>query len=217
MPFVDILIFAIIAIFLVMRLRNILGSREGFEQRQDNRPVQSEIESESVQEKKVVPLRPAQLHGSGLEAVRLADPSFSDDTFMQGAESAFGMILNAFADGDLAQLRRLLSFELYEEFSESIRLRNQNGDELSISILSIDDVQLTHGQVVEKIASVTVTFVSTQTRLLTDRAGIVLEDESMKSASLTDIWVFERDTQLDDPNWKLVETRIPEEEDIEAE
>ena len=61
MPFVDILIFAIIAIFLVMRLRNILGSREGFEQQQDNRPVQPELESESVQEKKVVPLRPAQL------------------------------------------------------------------------------------------------------------------------------------------------------------
>ncbi len=217
MPFVDILIFAIIAIFLVMRLRNILGSREGFEQRQDNRPVQTEIESETVREKKVVPLRPTQLNGSDLEAVRRADPTFSDDTFMQGAASAFGMILNAFADGDLAQLRRLLSFELYEEFSESIRLRNQNGDELSISILSIDDVQLTHGQVVENIASVTVTFVTTQTRLLTDSAGTVFEDESMESASLTDIWVFERDTQLDDPNWKLVETRVPEEGAGEAE
>ncbi len=217
MPFVDILIFAIIAIFLVMRLRNILGSREGFEQRQDNRPVQTENESESIQEKKVVPLRATQLDGSGLEAVRRADPSFSDDTFMQGAASAFGMILNAFADGDLAQLRRLLSFELYEEFSESIRMRNQNGDELSISILSIDDVQLTHGQVIEKIASVTVTFVTTQTRLLTDRSGTVLDDESMEAARHTDIWVFERDTQLDDPNWKLVETRVPEEGDSEAE
>ena len=217
MPFVDILIFAIIAIFLVMRLRNILGSRDGFEQRQDNRPVQTELESESVQEKKVVPLRPAQLDGLGLEAVRRADPSFNDDAFMQGAASAFGIILNAFADGELAQLRRLLSFELYEEFSESIRLRNQNGDELSISILSIDDVQLTHGQVVEKIASVTVTFITTQTRRLTDSAGIVLEDESVEAASLTDIWVFERDTQLNDPNWKLVETRVPEEGDSEAE
>lgn len=216
MPFVDILIFAIIAIFLVMRLRNILGSREGFEQRQDNRSVQTEIESESVQEKKVVSLRPKQQDSSGLEAVRRADPSFSDDTFMQGAASAFELILNAFADGDLAQLRRLLSFELYEEFSESIRLRNQNGDKLSISILSIDDVQLTHGQVVENIASVTVTFITTQTRVLADSAGAVLEDESMESSSLTDIWVFERDTQLDDPNWKLVETRVPEEGDSKA-
>ena len=70
---------------------------------------------------------------------------------------------------------------------------------------------------VEKIASVTVTFVTTQTRLLTDSAGTVLEDESMESVSLTDIWVFERDTQLDDPNWKLVETRVPEEGESEAE
>jgi predicted lipid-binding transport protein (Tim44 family) len=135
---------------------------------------------------------------------------------MQGAASAFGMVLSAFADSDVTQLRRLLSFELYEEFSESIRLRNKNGDELGIEIISIDDVQLTDGQVVDNIASVTVTFVSTQTRTLTDRDGVVLEEDSMESNELTDIWVFERDTQLDDPNWKLVETRVPEAEDDEA-
>ena len=216
MPFVDILIFAVIAIFLIMRLRNILGSREGFEQKQDNRPIQPVNQAESAREKKVVPLRPSQLDGNGLEAVRRADPNFSDDTFLQGAASAFGMVLSAFADGDVTQLRRLLSFELYEEFSESIRLRNKNGDELGIEIISIDDVQLTDGQVVDNIASVTVTFVSTQTRTLTDRDGVVLEEDSMESAELTDIWLFERDTQLDDPNWKLVETRVPEEEDDEA-
>ena len=216
MPFVDILIFAVIAIFLIMRLRNILGSREGFEQKQDNRPIQPVNQAESAREKKVVPLRPSQLDGTGLEAVRRADPNFSDDTFMQGAASAFGMVLSAFADGDVTQLRRLLSFELYEEFSESIRLCNKNGDELGIEIISIDDVQLTDGQVVDNIASVTVTFVSTQTRTLTDRDGVVLEEDSMESSELTDIWVFERDTQLDDPNWKLVETRVPEEEDDEA-
>lgn len=216
MPFVDILIFAVIAIFLIMRLRNILGSREGFEQKQDNRPIQPVNQAESAREKKVVPLRSSQLDGSGLEAVRRADPNFSDDTFMQGAASAFDMVLSAFADGDVTQLRRLLSFELYEEFSESIRLRNKNGDELGIEIISIDDVQLTDGQVVDNIASVTVTFVSTQTRTLTDRDGVVLEEDSMDSTELTDIWVFERDTQIDDPNWKLVETRVPEEEDGEA-
>ena len=216
MPFVDILIFAVIAIFLIMRLRNILGSREGFEQKQDNRPIQPVNQAESAREKKVVPLRPSQLDGTGLEAVRRADPNFSDDTFMQGAASAFGMVLSAFADGDVTQLRRLLSFELYEEFSESIRLRNKNGDELGIEIISIDDVQLTDGQVIDNIASVTVTFVSTQTRTLTDRDGVVLEEDSMESSELTDIWVFERDTQLDDPNWKLVETRVPEEADDEA-
>ena len=216
MPFVDILIFAVIAIFLIMRLRNILGSREGFEQKQDNRPIQPVNQAESAREKKVVPLRPSQLDGTGLEAVRRADPNFSDDIFMQGAASAFGMVLSAFADGDVTQLRRLLSFELYEEFSESIRLRNKNGDELGIEIISIDDVQLTDGQVVDNIASVTVTFVSTQTRTLTDRDGVVLEEDSMESTELTDIWVFERDTQLDDPNWKLVETSVPEEEDDEA-
>ncbi|MBT7219757.1 MAG: TIM44-like domain-containing protein, partial [Alphaproteobacteria bacterium] len=95
-------------------------------------------------------------------------------------------------------------------------LRNKNGDELDIEILSIDDVTLTDGQVVDNIASVTVTFESIQTRTLTDSDGAIQEDESMEAAELTDIWVFERDTQLDDPNWKLVETRVPEEGDVEA-
>ena len=126
------------------------------------------------------------------------------------------MVLSAFAEGDVTQLRRLLSFELYEEFSESIRLRNKNGDEIDIEILQIDDVTLTDGQVVDNIASVTVTFESIQTRTLTDSDGAIQEDESMEAAELTDIWVFERDTQLDDPNWKLVETRVPEEGDGEA-
>ena len=133
-----------------------------------------------------------------------------------GAASAFGMVLSAFAEGDVTQLRRLLSFELYEEFSESIRLRNKNGDELDIEILSIDDVTLTDGQVVDNIASVTVTFESIQTRTLTDSDGAIQGDDSMEAAELIDIWVFERDTQLDDPNWKLVETRVPDEGDREA-
>jgi predicted lipid-binding transport protein (Tim44 family) len=135
---------------------------------------------------------------------------------MQGAASAFGMVLSAFAEGDVTQLRRLLSFELCEEFSESIRLRNKNGDELDIEILSIDGVTLTDGQVIDNIASVTVTFESIQTRTLTDSDGAIQEDESMEAAELNDIWVFERDTQLDDPNWKLVETRVSEEGDGEA-
>ena len=146
-------------------------------------------------------------NGEGLEAVRQADPSFRDDEFIQGASSAFSMVLQAFADGDLSTLRRLLAFELYEEFAQSIHNRNKEGDHLTIVVNSIDDIQLTDGSVKDFIASVTVTFVSEQSRTVKNNAGDIVEDESEERAVITDIWIFERDTQLDDPNWKLVETQ----------
>lgn len=212
MPFIDILIFAAIALFLIFRLRSILGNRDGFEQK---RPEQSafdatvQTENENSAPKKIVPLRAnnAVANGEGLEAVRRADPSFKDDDFMQGAAGAFSLILQAFADGDLATLRRLLAFELYEEFASSVHTRNKEGDQLAITVQSIDDVQLVDASVKDFIASVTVKFVSQQSRVVTDKDGQVIDDESEKQATITDIWVFERDTQLNDPNWKLVETQ----------
>ena len=212
MPFIDILIFAAIALFLIFRLRSILGNRDGFEQK---RPEQSafdatvQTENENSAPKKIVPLRAnnAVANGEGLEAVRRADPSFKDDDFMQGAAGAFSLILQAFADGDLATLRRLLAFELYEEFASSVHTRNKEGDQLAITVQSIDDVQLVDASVKDFIASVTVKFVSQQSRVVTDKDGQVIDDESEEQATITDIWVFERDTQLNDPNWKLVETQ----------
>ena len=212
MPFIDILIFAAIALFLIFRLRSILGNRDGFEQK---RPDQSafdataQTENDNSAPKKIVPLRANNplANGEGLEAVRRADSSFKDDEFMQGAASAFSFILQAFADGDLATLRRLLAFELYEEFAGSVHTRNKEGDQLAITVHSIDDVQLFDATVKDFIASVTVKFVSQQSRVVKDKDGQVIEDESEEQATITDIWVFERDTQLNDPNWKLVETQ----------
>ena len=214
MPFIDILIFAAIALFLIFRLRSILGNRDGFEQK---RPEQSAFDGKAQTEndnapKKVIPLQskktaPKMANGQGLDSVRQVDPSFRDDEFMQGAAGAFSMVLQAFADGDLSTLRRLLAFELYEEFAQSIHIRDKEGDQLTITVHAINDVQLTDGSVKDFIASVTVTFVSEQSRTVKNNVGIVVEDESEEQAVITDIWVFERDTQSDDPNWKLVETR----------
>ena len=212
MPFIDILIFAAIALFLIFRLRSILGNRDGFEQK---RPEQSafdsavQTENDNSAPKKIVPLRAnnALANGEGLEAVRRADSSFKDDEFMQGAASAFSFILQAFADGDLATLRRLLAFELYEEFASSVHTRNKEGDQLAITVHAIDDVQLIDATMKDFIASVTVKFVSQQSRVVKDKDGQIIEDESEDQATITDVWIFERDTQLNDPNWKLVETQ----------
>jgi len=203
MPFVDILIFAVIAVFLIFRLRSILGSREGFEQK----PSSSPLSDRASDAENIISLHGEKANGEGLEAVKRLDKQFSEDSFSQGAASAFGMILSAFAEGDIASLRRLLGYDLYEDFSESIRQRAKEGDELSITIHDIQDVNLLDGEVSQNIASVTVKFTSIQSRKLADKDGVVIEEESFDETELTDIWVFERDISLADPNWKLVETR----------
>ena len=96
---------------------------------------------------------------------------------------------------------------LYEEFAQSVHARDKEGDHLTIVVHAIDDIQLTDGSVKDFIASVTVKFVSEQSRTVKNSAGDLIEDESEEQAVITDIWVFERDTQLNDPNWKLVETQ----------
>ena len=211
MPFVDILIFAIIAVFLVLRLRNILGTRDGYEQKPDEMyraqsAPDAQANDQSAAPDNIVPLRPEALSGSDLAAIKKADPSFQEDQFLQGAASAFQMVLHAYAEGDLSQLRRLLGYDLFNEFSEAIRQRNADNESLSLTIDQIDDVQLLDGELVDGIASVTVRFVSQQSRHVFDGDGNEIMDDAADKESIIDVWTFERDTQIADPNWKLVET-----------
>ena len=227
MPFIDILIFAIIAVFLIFRLRSILGNRDGFEQKNKNRfdassgqaanknDGQNNAQNNGGGQSNVVPIhgKNKSADGTGLAAVRNADPKFADDEFQQGAAGAFELILNSFATGDLSSLRRLLSFELYEEFAASIHERTKAGEQLGIIVHKIEDVELLNGYVSDLIASITVRFVSVQTRTLKDGDEKIIEEESCENAKMIDVWVFERDVQLNDPNWKLVESQAENEEE----
>ena len=210
-PFVDILIFAIIAIFLIFRLRNMLGTRDGYEQTPEETGQMRTIQPEKPSSAKIVPLRPESLSGSDVKAIKKADPTFDEAQFLQGATAAFGMVLTAFAEGDLSQLRRLLGYDLFNEFSDSIRSRNADGESLSIHIQSIDEAAITEAVLNDGVASVTVRFVSQQSRIFRNSDGDEIVDDDAPQGPLIDIWTFERDVQITDPNWKLVETATEEE------
>ena len=122
------------------------------------------------------------------------------------------MILTAYADGDLAKLKRLLGYDLLQSFTQSIQQRVREGESLKIVLDELRDVRITDAKVFDNVASVTVEFQSTQTRILTDSDGEAIEDEDTGTRDLIDIWTFERDLTLDDPNWKLAETEVPDEE-----
>ncbi|MEL0024463.1 MAG: Tim44/TimA family putative adaptor protein [Alphaproteobacteria bacterium] len=208
MPFIDIIIFAVIAVLLVLRLRSVLGQRTGYE---DSKRAQETSESF---EDKPVQLHPRQNNsindGHGIEALKRADRSFSESQFMDGAQMAFGMILTAYAEGDLAQLKRLLGYDLLQSFTQSIQQRARDKETLAINLEKIKQASIIDAKVFDNVASVTVEFQSVQTRTITDDDGNVIDDEDTGTLDLVDIWTFERDLTLDDPNWKLAETESPD-------
>ena len=210
MPFIDILIFAVIAAFLIFRLRSILGNRDGFEKPQKVSQPESPGDNIINFKSKVTDSEVATLNGSGLKELRKLDTSFKDEEFLSGAKAAFPLILNAFSQGDLGSLRRYVGFDLYEEFASAVHQRDAVGENLKIDIEQVNDIQLLDAQISEGIATVTVKYDSVQSRILTDNDGSVVEDDSISSEDIEDIWIFERDIRSADPNWKLVETGIVE-------
>lgn len=210
MPFIDIIIFAVIAVLLVLRLRSVLGQRSGYDEQpsRDNRFDKGSADVISIDSGR----RADFADGHGLDALRKVDRSFSEKQFLNGAAGAFQMILSAYADGDLAKLKRLLGYDLLQSFTQSVQQRSQDGESLSITLDELRDVRIVGAKVFDNTASVTVEFQSTQMRILTDSDGTTIEDEDTGTRDLIDIWTFERDLTLDDPNWKLAETESPDEE-----
>ena len=213
MPFIDILIFAVIAVLLVLRLRSVLGQRSGYEQPQDNQVKESFADKGNapIQFPKVAD-KSTKISGSGLDALRRADRKFNEKEFVQGATAAFDMILAAFADGDQAQLQRLLSYDLLQSFMQTIHDRTAAKESLEITINDIREVSILNVELVDSVASITVHFHTTQTRIARDEHGDVMEDSDTEPQEFIDIWTFERDLTLSDPNWKLAETESADED-----
>ena len=207
MPFIDILIFAVIAILLALRLRSVLGQRTGYEQPQDKN------EKESFADKGNAPIpfpkavdTNAKISGSGLDALRRADRQFDEKAFIGGATAAFQMILSAYAEGDQAQLKRLLGYDLLQSFVQSINARVSAKESLEITVNEIREVSILNVELVESVASITVHFHTLQTRIARDADDAIIDESETEPQEFIDIWTFERDLTLSDPNWKLAET-----------
>lgn len=224
--FFDIIIFAAIAVFLGLRLRSVLGRRTGNERQRD--PFKPVAPREDAARDKVVPLpdrlRPPQAepgHAAseapadagpalpGLDQIRGADPSFSPGGFLAGARAAFEMIVGAYAAGDAATLRPLLSDEVFENFNNAIKARNRAKETLETTLVGITSADIVEAELQGRIALVTVKFVSEQVNVTRDAEGRVVEGDPSTVAKVTDIWTFSRNTRARDPNWTLVATRSP--------
>jgi predicted lipid-binding transport protein (Tim44 family) len=135
-----------------------------------------------------------------------ADPGFDPGQFLDGAKSAYEMIVMSFAEGDEATLRQLLSDEVFEGFEQAIREREARGERVESNLVGIDRADIVEAEVKNRVAYVTVKFVSKLISVTRDAEGEVVEGDPKRVREVTDIWTFCREVNSKNPNWKLVAT-----------
>lgn len=198
--FLDIILLAMVAGFIALRLRSVLGRRTGSEPRQKP-PTDTD---ESVQKGEVLPFpdsrKQADLNAilqdgpaaSGLSHISAADRNFNPVDFMGGAKAAYQMIVESFAKGDTAALRPLLSDSVYQHFARAIADRAPGST--APRSPHIRSAEFVDASLKGPIAEITIKFVSD------------LNDDKNAPEEIIDIWTFSRDITSSDPNWALSAT-----------
>jgi predicted lipid-binding transport protein (Tim44 family) len=218
---IDIIICAVIAILLLARLWKVLGERDEGEARRPNpfiaqpkpkdpslTPVISGDPNRAAPAALPPPLRaaPNSLAG-GFEQIKTLDPAFDEKRFLENARTSFIAIITAFAKGDTAQLVTLVDPVVLTHFQDAIDHRVKAQQTMENKIGKITDADPIAARIDGARAFITVKFTSEQENVLRDAGGQVIGGEPGKVESVTDIWVFSRDTAALDPKWRLAETR----------
>ncbi|WP_158747109.1 Tim44/TimA family putative adaptor protein [Acidisphaera sp. L21] len=211
---IDLVLLGMVAAFLVLRLRGILGRRDGFEPNQGAaRPVGSRPSGpviDGTAEPVVVPTRPmpdtASPLGQTLAQMRRVDGSFDAEHFLNGAEAAFRLIVTEFAAGNAAALRPLLTDETFAIFEGAIKTREEAGETQTSEIRSIHQATIEAATLQGSEAEITVRFVSDQISQTLDRDGkhVSGADAVME---LRDDWSFVRNLAHPGPAWRLAHAR----------
>lgn len=224
MQHLDIIIFAIVAVVIALRLRSVLGQRHEDEPRRPNPfgvPKAGKEEDDegfmlSPKHEAALPpqalppppvLAPESLSGA-LTLIKQRDPAFDEKSFLQGARSAFTLIVGAFARGDLETLRKYLGPDVYDAFSRAVQTRQAAGQRLETNILTIKEAEVARARLTGDVARLTVRFVSEQTNVTYDTQGQVVEGSAAQREQIEDVWSFARNLKQADPNWLLVETHV---------
>jgi predicted lipid-binding transport protein (Tim44 family) len=212
--FLEILILAAVAGFLAFKLYSVLGKRTGNERSPQDRlgPLQRRAETAPqvlTTEPKATPAAveaPANPVAAALVDIKLADRAFDTDKFLSGARAAYEMIVTAFAKGDRAALKGLLSDDVYNTFETAIRAREAKKERIEFNFQQIKSARITGAELKHQTAEVTVTFESQFMLAGYDAEGKLIEGDAKTPHVVTDVWTFARETVSNNPNWTLVAT-----------
>ncbi len=224
-----------VAIFVLFRLRSVLGTRTGNERSPLQRAQQNQSKPAAPADEKVTPLRPGAVqppaeapsvdrralkleaeidqvaHGngavaSGLKQIGDADPSFSPKAFMSGAKAAYEMIVTAFASGDRKTLKNLLEKDVYDGFEKAIGDREAAGRTVDFTFVGLPKVDISAADIDRRDARIAVQFTAEVVQATKDKDGVVLEGNADQVQTIADEWTFARNPKSRDPNWRLVAT-----------
>ncbi len=212
---IQLLVLAGIAIFLILKLRSVLGTREGFEKPpiplEELRPrVRRDFEViEGGPDRDITDHVPEGSDSAlALAEMKRAEPSFAVTPFLDGARGAYEMILMAFERGDLESIRDFLSDEVESSFADAIAAREKDGLTVEANFIGMKELAL-HEATFNRdtsMAEIAVKFVGEQTYVVRNKAGEVVEGNPREIKRQRDIWTFARRMGSDDPNWQLVAT-----------
>jgi predicted lipid-binding transport protein (Tim44 family) len=226
------IIFLALAVFVIWRLRSVLGQKTGREQpprdpfarrdavepRPNPGPVDNVVRlPTNGGERTTVVAAPApdrwagvaEPHSAlagGLDAIVAIEPDFDPRAFLDGAKGAYEMIVTAFAQGDTKTLKNLLSKEVYEGFESAIAERHRRGEKVETTFVSINKAEMLAADVRNRVAQVTVRFSSKLITATRNKDGAVIDGNAEAVVDVTDVWTFARTLGTRDPNWQLVAT-----------
>ncbi len=229
------IVFLALAVFVIWRLRSVLGQKTGnerppmdpFSRREPAdpaRPVASGADNvvrlpsagvdRSAAPATVAPAaerwagvaEPNTPVARGLDEIAKIEPEFDGRGFGEGAKSAYEMIVTAFAQGDRAALKNLLSKDVFDGFDRAIADRETRGEKAETTFVSIDKAEIVSVDVRNRVAQVTVRFLSKLITATRDAAGKVIDGSPEAVVDVTDVWTFARTLGTRDPNWLLVAT-----------
>jgi predicted lipid-binding transport protein (Tim44 family) len=212
---IQLLVLAGIAVFLILRLRSVLGTREGFEkpsvqvgsERRRDRPELEVIEGGP--DRDIVDHVPDGSESArALAAMKMAEPGFSVAEFLEGARGAYEMILMAFEKGDLDEVRGFLADDVADAFQQVIDARADQGLTVEASFVGLREIELVEASFDRDAAEadLRVKFVGELTSVVRDADGEVVEGDPNAIRRQKDVWTFSRQMGVEDPNWILVAT-----------
>ena len=208
LPFIDIIIFAIIAVFLIFRLRNILGEKTGFDPKADNQsktPKNEKISNVVDFTKKVENLKEYEFSSEIREIMKI-DNSFKIDEFISGANTFFKMVVNGFVEGNIENIKKYVKPKIFKDFQNAIDERIKEKEKLIIDILSINHTKIKNIKIKGNIVKLEVIFDTVQIKALQDINDEIIDGDLDEKIVVKDMWTFERNFKLQSKNWTLIET-----------
>ena len=209
-----IVILALVALFIGLRLYSVLGERTGHEQQPILKPADpARVEPRVVQPPVTQPaasdgadLAYVPLAGPGVRAILAADPSFDVARFIEGAKGAYRLILEAFWKGDLDTLKPHVDAHVYETFAGAVEQRNKDGLTLENRLVTIEQAVISEATAERSVAILTVRFEADIAAVTRNSEGQVVAGSLSDAVQTRDLWTFRRDLASRDPNWLLIET-----------